>query len=155
MSQPTVSITNRDTGEVWDGAITEFSPGGRPVKARFSTPWMAVFFDGIDALVGADLTRTELRVFLAVASQSPDTGAAWEWRPAQTAARLGIDERRCYAAIKVLADRGLLLRPRKGWVAFPPQLFWRGTSAARATALREIEAQQQAELDAQIAAARA
>lgn len=148
MAEARIEAVNDDTGEVFSGRVTQFDPRNRPPKARFDAPWMAVFDAGLEALMDARLTVSDVRVFYALLARSTTTGEQWEIRAELISDRLGMDLRRVRRGVAAIVEAGLLTRPRKGWVAFNPDMFWRGTSEARARAMKNLERAAELEVEA-------
>lgn len=101
--------------------------GGR----RLEDTWSLVFDAGWDILTDARLNQSDARIFFALSRRAPLTGEAWEVNSRAMSERLEMDERRVRRGIANLVKLGLIRRPRKGWIEFNPDYFWRGSSKAR------------------------
>lgn len=134
-----ISLVDDDTGAVLEGTVLTFDQRKAPPKARFDAPWMAFFDAGLDALMDEKLTVSDYRIFFALVQRAVPALTEWEIRSREVAERLQMDERRVRRGVAKLVEAGLLSRPRRGFLAFEPRLFWRGSSSDRVTVLRDME----------------
>ena len=127
-------------GEVQKFTVVEESGrGGRNAPARkMSGSYVYLFQDRL-AEIAADrgLIGRDFRVLLAVLGRATYESPIFDSDPAGIAAELAISRHEVQLALAALAEKELILRPRRGKIALEPTFAWRGSTQGRANRLKE------------------
>lgn len=128
-----------------DGAVEKFvvveekTPNRRAVTDRsFKEPFVVLFQAALMEIAReSSLTWSDLRIWLACLAHASLEQPEFDSDPRLIAAELGLDPKFVSRIQGRLVRIGLLERPRRGKLALPPRIAWRGTPEARSRALKE------------------
>lgn len=93
---------------------------------RDKRPFIYLYMDGIEKMLGASMRPTDYRVLFAVWLRSPLDGYPWDTAAQQISDSLKIDRADVQRALRRLTEAGLIERPVRGKVAFVRSVAWRG-----------------------------
>lgn len=137
MAERTIVLAGED-GEVEKFTVVEERGGkkGTARISRYSSPYVVLFLTHLSAIArDRELTGTDLRVLLVVLARASHEHPDFDTDPGGIAAELGVHEQEVYRALRILAAKDLIRRPKKGKLALNPAIAWRGSADARERAL--------------------
>lgn len=141
-------MVNADSGEIADYHVLDEESGGFPVKKKptgHGEPWMTLFNAGIfHAAQQTDLSGTDYRVLLANWLLPSNTDEGWHVDHRKVARIIGASESQVLASTAKLVRRGLLTKPRRGYLHHHPLFSWRGTTTSRTEAKKAYLAEREA-----------
>lgn len=109
----------------------------RPLNKRFSTPYLTVFMPALDRVAAdPELRLVDIRVWLAILARATHEKPEWDTDSAGIGRQIGLHPKNVLKSIRRLQDKGLILRPRYGKLALPPDVAWRGSAASRERSLK-------------------
>lgn len=134
----TLLLADEDGGVQRYSVLEETARASRPKDAKgYSDAYVTVFQGALLRAANIEgITRTQLRVWMAALARATIENAEFDAEPAQIGAALGMDPKTVIRSVTQLVAHGLLLRPRRGKLALPPDVAWRGTVIAREAALK-------------------
>lgn len=142
-SEQLVVLTNTSTGETVEylldqdhaDAMMALKAGpkkkARP-RVKYTEPYALVFAEGARRMASnRDLKMTDHRIVWALLATAPIHGGWFRAERDQLAATAGVPLREVTRSLTVLVRAGILVRPKRGWLMFDPECFWKGTAESR------------------------
>lgn len=138
-------LTIEDTGETFSVLLDEHDniqpdPKGLRKKqpTRYSSPYATIFTAGATLLARDRRIRgTEHRVLAAILATAPLAEVEFPTQVTKLADTALLGENQVARSLAILADVGIITRPRHGWLSLNPRYVWRGGAAGREEALEQ------------------